>query len=507
MKPNLRYLVTAALFFCISLPVSGQTPPQTLPEPGKTAVIVIDMWNFHWCMTAAQRVAAMVPRMNAVFNEARKKGMLIIWNPSDVVTAYAGTPQYETAAAMHVLHPVKMGEWKRPQINVRFSAKVGPCLCGPGINCGGNWGWDAMNPDLKVDENDLFSASTGEIFSILKNKGIENVIYAGVHTNMCVFGKPGALSHLYPHGFNCYLARDLNDAFTNYDPARNYTPDDGTAEINKNLQDAGIGVINLGELLGVNDETTGMVRFAPWGKTDRPYFFDKAAAISLTKPFCGSGEIRYTTDGSEPKSDSALYEKPLKLEATTQIKAAVFADGKVSGKSDAYFVKLPPVPCKPDVYLDTMDYKVNEYLQGKNRTPCMWHPVKNQSYGDSGTDGKPLRIRGKNYEHGLGFRAPSGIFYDLTPEYKRFVGLAGIDEKLVGRNNGRAVAMHSSVIFSIYIDGQLAGESPVMRMSQEPWRFDIPIPPDSKRLSISCRNAGTVSTYDNGNLVDAGFVK
>ena len=58
------------------------------------------MWNFHWCMTASERVSAMAPRMNRALSIARALGMQVIWNPSDVVTAYSGYPQYERAIAV-----------------------------------------------------------------------------------------------------------------------------------------------------------------------------------------------------------------------------------------------------------------------------------------------------------------------------------------------------------------------------------------------------------------------
>ncbi|MDR2683158.1 MAG: hypothetical protein LBB64_04720 [Dysgonamonadaceae bacterium] len=71
----------------------------------------------------------------------------------------------------------------------------------------------------------LFSSSTDEIYSLLAERGIVDIIYIGVHTNMCVFGKPGAMSSMWKSGFRCFLARDLNDAFTHYDPTTGYTPD------------------------------------------------------------------------------------------------------------------------------------------------------------------------------------------------------------------------------------------------------------------------------------------
>src|SRR5688572_30507842 len=50
-------------------------------DPRKTAIIVCDMWDQHWCKGATARVAEMAPRMNAVVQEARKRGVFIIHAP------------------------------------------------------------------------------------------------------------------------------------------------------------------------------------------------------------------------------------------------------------------------------------------------------------------------------------------------------------------------------------------------------------------------------------------
>jgi nicotinamidase-related amidase len=479
-------------------------------DPKKTAIIVVDMWNFHWCMTAAERVSAMVPRMNAVLGVARNQGMQVIWNPSDVVTTYSGSPQYEKAVGVQLRQTPKV----RDPLSAKFTAKVGGCMCGAGIVCKGNYGWDSMNPDLVIKENDLISSSTDEIYSLLSERGITNIIYMGVHTNMCVFGKPGALSSMTQAGFNCYLARDLNDAFTHYDPAKGYTPDDGTTEIDNNLQTAGIKNINMGEdflkagllragFLG-QDEPIDYVRFVPWGKPERPYFFDKQTVVTLTAPWLDGTEIRYTTDGSEPTAESELYTKPLTITQTQTLRAAAFRDGKrVSLQSNAYYVGLPSeLPSQPNVYLDDLPYISNGYTNhSKGAAACIWYPQKGKSF-----EGKTLRIRGKTYTHGMGFRAPSSVQYELKPEYKRFVALAGIDDNLLSQNNGRFLAMHSSVQFKVSIDGKIVAESPVMRISQEAWRFDIPIPPNSRRINLSCTDAGSRHLLDFGNWTNAGFV-
>ena len=472
-------------------------------NPAKTAIIVIDMWNAHWCMTASVRVSAMVPRMNETLAVARALGMLVIWNPSDVITAYSGYPQYERGVAVE--------QRRAPEVrsipSTKFTAQVGRCMCGPGIYCGGHYGHDAMHPDLLIADEDLFSAHTDEIYTLLADRGITDLIYMGVHTNMCVYGKPGGLSEMWKAGFNCALARDLNDAFTHYDPEKAYTPDDGTTEIDGNLQQAGIPNVNLGEEfrrvgLWKSDRPTDYVRFAPWGQPNRPHFTEDRTVVTLTAPWLEDSEIRYTVDGSEPTPKSALYTSPLTVSQTTSIRATAFRKGKpVSLPSESYYVKFPiTIPPLPDVYLDELDYIPNSYSRRVNN--FMWMPKKWKSY-----EGKPLRVRGKTYAHGLGFRAPTSVQYDLKPEYKRFVARAGIDENmLVDDNNGRSIAIHSTVIFKVFIDGTLAAESPVMHMSQEPWRFNVAIPAGSRRVNLICTDAGTRNVLDYGDWVDAGFI-
>src|SRR5881394_99434 len=50
-------------------------------ESKRTAIVVCDMWNQHWCKGATARVGEMAPRMNQVINEARGHGVFIIHCP------------------------------------------------------------------------------------------------------------------------------------------------------------------------------------------------------------------------------------------------------------------------------------------------------------------------------------------------------------------------------------------------------------------------------------------
>ena len=50
-------------------------------------------------------------------------------------------------------------------------------------------------------------------------------------------------------------------------------------------------------------------------------------SIEVTMKWPSSGTIHYTLDGTEPTSESAVYETPLRLSKTTTVKARVFAEG------------------------------------------------------------------------------------------------------------------------------------------------------------------------------------
>ena len=71
---------------------------------------------------------------------------------------------------------------------------------------------------LKIDDADVISDSGEEIWSILEQRGIDNVILMGVHTNMCVLGRPFGLRQMAKNGKNVVLMRDMTD--TMYNPAR-----------------------------------------------------------------------------------------------------------------------------------------------------------------------------------------------------------------------------------------------------------------------------------------------
>jgi len=105
----------------------------------------------------------------------------------------------------------------------------------------------------------------------------------------------------------------------------------------------------------------------------------------------------------------------------------------------------------------------------------------------------------------MGLRAPSHLIYEVKPRFDRFVARAGVDEGLLKNDLGRERAMYPQVVFKVVIDGRVAAESPVMRISQEPWRFNVPIPPGSRVISLAAAHVGEFNPGELVQWVDAGF--
>ena len=78
--------------------------------------------------------------------------------------------------------------------------------------------WKSQTDTLEIDNRDYISDNGEEVWSIMEKKGLKNVIMVGVHTNMCVLGRPFGLRQMSKNGKNVVLVRDMTD--TMYNPKR-----------------------------------------------------------------------------------------------------------------------------------------------------------------------------------------------------------------------------------------------------------------------------------------------
>jgi nicotinamidase-related amidase/type 1 glutamine amidotransferase len=221
-------------------PGSGRFHRLTRQEtwnPRETALIICDVWDLHHCLIAVRRVEEFGPRLNQVVEDARRQGVTIIHAPSDCMAAYEEHPArrraMETPKAEQLppditswcskipseekgVYPIDQsdgGEDDDPQEHAEWAAKLKAMGRNPAAP------WKKQADLIQIDAaKDYISDRGDEVWSILEARGIKNVILAGVHTNMCVLGRPFGLRQMARNGKNAVLLRDMTD--TMYNPQR-----------------------------------------------------------------------------------------------------------------------------------------------------------------------------------------------------------------------------------------------------------------------------------------------
>ncbi len=205
-------------------------------KPSESAIIVCDMWDLHHCHNAVIRLEQMASPMNAVLSKAREQGVTIIHAPSSCMEHYADHPARKRTRQIPLSSELPKGieKWcakiasedsgeypidqsdgggdDDPQDHERWAKSLEKLGRNPKAP------WKRQTAALTIDgEKDFISDNGKEIWSVLESEGIQNIILLGVHTNMCVLGRPFGLRQLVKNGKNVVLMRDMTDAM--YNPA------------------------------------------------------------------------------------------------------------------------------------------------------------------------------------------------------------------------------------------------------------------------------------------------
>ena len=209
-------------------------PETVLWQPTSTALILCDVWDSHHCVNAVRRVQEIGPRIDALAKIMRNHGATIIHAPSDCMAFYASHPARTRAKSVPNATnlPTDISTWcDRISSEEAFPYPIDQSDGGEDDDPVEHEQWaktlanEGRNPKapwkqqlsvIQIDsEHDFVSDSGNEIWNILEAKGIQRVLLCGVHTNMCVLGRPFGLRQLASHGKNVSLIRDLTDTMYN----------------------------------------------------------------------------------------------------------------------------------------------------------------------------------------------------------------------------------------------------------------------------------------------------
>lgn len=146
-----------------------------------TAVIVVDMWDKHWCETYTAWADDMAKRLARALPRYREAGIPIIWMTADVYDVYK-----EESGALELLQYV-LAPKELPPMSVAQpppGLPVEGCAC-KGVSCVANQVWSKIHPDAGRQALDLIG-SWDEHYGFLRRNEIKTLLYTGGATNVCV---------------------------------------------------------------------------------------------------------------------------------------------------------------------------------------------------------------------------------------------------------------------------------------------------------------------------------
>ena len=179
----------------------------------ETVLLLCDVWDQHWSRGATERVASMVPRMNSVVQKARSRGIQIIHAPSDTMDFYEGTPARQRMIDAPAVVPPEPLEHADPPLPVDASDGGSDTGEKPWFKA-----WSRQHPGIEINQElDGITDDGLEVFNLMQQRALKNLLLMGVHTNMCVLGRSFAIKPMVRWGVPVSLLRDLTDSM--YNPA------------------------------------------------------------------------------------------------------------------------------------------------------------------------------------------------------------------------------------------------------------------------------------------------
>ncbi len=180
--------------------------------PARTAIVVCDMWDDHWCKNASERCAELAKAADPVLKACRDKGMTIIHCPSDCMEFYKDHAARKRMLAVKKIDPPKSKDLPNPPLPVD-DADGG---CDDEKPAKQFKAWKRQHAAIAIDDDkDYITDNGAEVFSLMAEKKIDTLIVMGVHTNMCVLNRTFAIKQMVKWGKDVYLVRDLTDAMYN----------------------------------------------------------------------------------------------------------------------------------------------------------------------------------------------------------------------------------------------------------------------------------------------------
>lgn len=215
----------------------------------ETALVIVDVWDRHWCSILQERIGPIAVAINATADAARRLGVTVIHAPSECMGFYSSYAQRKAVLALPDVPLPTSVPHDDPPYPLTTAANGGnhsDCDVVAGVppsvrqtrpsqaRATAPWPWTRQNPLVRIAPEDLISAgpdptpreprpgppryaSGQELANIVAHRGIRHILYAGVHANFCIMDRPFAIKQATKWGMDVALLRDLTDV--QYSPA------------------------------------------------------------------------------------------------------------------------------------------------------------------------------------------------------------------------------------------------------------------------------------------------
>ena len=185
---------------------------QSFMENGsKLAILVIDVWDSHWCSSAAQRMDKLAVRLNLFLKRMRRCGVKIIHAPGGVTGKVAEKGARLLSGAAKDF-PVRI-ELHEPE----FPLDNHDHYCASGEWPPLDKGVGGQHPALEVFSDDYACDDGLGVRQFLMDNDIVYTLLVGVHANMCLLDAPCGAREMARRKFNVAVVRDMVDIL--YNPA------------------------------------------------------------------------------------------------------------------------------------------------------------------------------------------------------------------------------------------------------------------------------------------------
>ncbi len=228
----------------------GKMTASLIWNPTATAVIICDMWDDHWCKSAARRCALLAPRVNDFAQAVRRLGALVVHAPSDTMAFYEEASQRARARDAPLVRPPVPIKMRHTDVarepNLPIDDSDGGCDDRPA--CTSYVPWKQQHPGIVIAEQDIISDSGVEIYNVFVRGNIKNIFITGVHANKCILARSFGIRQMVILGMNVILVRDLTDSLYNPSMPPFVSHDQGTELVIEHIEKYWCPSIHSGDI-------------------------------------------------------------------------------------------------------------------------------------------------------------------------------------------------------------------------------------------------------------------